>query len=257
MRQLLIDTYAENEKKNSLTQPLEVSEEEGRSVRDMKYGKKFPTPLYQQTWVLAKRAFMQRKGEILSWERIIQIGFISVLSGLLWFRRDTTGAKVPSCCEGVRSLTYASHLLRGEHCCHFRIPLLQLHVLDHAHLVQCALLLYAALTGLSRMPPIPDNRAVPPERAVLNKERATGTYRLSAYFLGKILAETPLELVLPIMFACITYWMVRVRRAPIRLVVRSHSSLPDRSICPPTPGHLYSSSSSCAYSRCWAAASAR
>jgi ABC-type multidrug transport system permease subunit len=43
---------------------------------------------------------------------------------------------------------------------------------------------------------------------VLNKERATGTYRLSAYFMGKTLAETPLELVLPFMFAVITYWMV-------------------------------------------------
>ncbi len=49
---------------------------------------------------------------------------------------------------------------------------------------------------------------VPPERAVLNKERATGTYRLSAYFMGKTIAETPLELVLPFIFAVITYWMV-------------------------------------------------
>jgi ABC-type multidrug transport system permease subunit len=43
---------------------------------------------------------------------------------------------------------------------------------------------------------------------VLNKERATGSYRLSAYFLGKSLAETPLWLVLPILFSCISYWMV-------------------------------------------------
>lgn len=43
---------------------------------------------------------------------------------------------------------------------------------------------------------------------MLTKERATGTYRLSAYFIGKIIAETPLELVLPFIFACISYWMV-------------------------------------------------
>jgi hypothetical protein len=49
---------------------------------------------------------------------------------------------------------------------------------------------------------------VPPERAVLTKERSTGTYRLSAYFVGKVLAETPLELVMPILFSIITYWMV-------------------------------------------------
>jgi ABC-type multidrug transport system permease subunit len=43
---------------------------------------------------------------------------------------------------------------------------------------------------------------------VLTKERSTGTYRLSAYFVGKVLAETPLELVMPILFSVITYWMV-------------------------------------------------
>jgi ABC-type multidrug transport system permease subunit len=44
---------------------------------------------------------------------------------------------------------------------------------------------------------------------VLNKERSTGSYRLSAYFMGKVIAETPLEIILPIAFACITYWMVQ------------------------------------------------
>ena len=43
---------------------------------------------------------------------------------------------------------------------------------------------------------------------MLTKERSTGTYRLSAYFVGKVLAETPLELVMPIVFSVITYWMV-------------------------------------------------
>lgn len=93
VRQLLIDTYAENEKKqhNEDSQPLEINEEEKRSVRDMKKGAKFPTPFYQQTVVLAKRTFTQRRGEILSWDRIFQIAFIAVLAGLLWFRRDTVG----------------------------------------------------------------------------------------------------------------------------------------------------------------------
>jgi hypothetical protein len=44
---------------------------------------------------------------------------------------------------------------------------------------------------------------------VLNKERDTGTYRLSAYYLAKVLAEVPLMLVLPFVYAVITYWMVR------------------------------------------------
>jgi len=44
---------------------------------------------------------------------------------------------------------------------------------------------------------------------VLNKERDTGTYRLSAYYLAKVLAEVPLMMVLPFVYAVITYWMVR------------------------------------------------
>ncbi len=43
---------------------------------------------------------------------------------------------------------------------------------------------------------------------MLNKERSAGTYRLSAYFVGKTLAEAPIELILPFIFGTITYWMV-------------------------------------------------
>jgi hypothetical protein len=104
VRQLLIDTYAENEKKdreeghgghagNNGQQSLETdnSELEKASIKDMKKGKKFPTPFYQQTYVLGKRAFIQRRGDLLGWDRIIQVAIISVLAGLLWIRRDTTG----------------------------------------------------------------------------------------------------------------------------------------------------------------------
>lgn len=43
---------------------------------------------------------------------------------------------------------------------------------------------------------------------MLNKERDTGTYRLSAYYLAKVLVEVPLMLVLPFIYSVITYWMV-------------------------------------------------
>ncbi|UJR27422.1 hypothetical protein I4U23_008712 [Adineta vaga] len=50
----------------------------------------------------------------------------------------------------------------------------------------------------------------PFERAVIDKERASGSFRLSAYFLGKSLAEAPLKLVLPTLFLIIAYWMARI-----------------------------------------------
>ena len=100
VRQLLIDSYAENERKQreeaaGQEPPAEVDELAQASVEDMKHGKKFPTPLYQQTFVLTKRTFIQRRGDLLGWNRIMQIMFISVLAGLLWLRRNTTGTPPP------------------------------------------------------------------------------------------------------------------------------------------------------------------
>ena len=50
----------------------------------------------------------------------------------------------------------------------------------------------------------------PFERAVIDKERASGSFRLSAYFIAKSLAEAPLKLVLPTLFLIIAYWMARI-----------------------------------------------
>jgi ABC-type multidrug transport system permease subunit len=50
----------------------------------------------------------------------------------------------------------------------------------------------------------------PFERSVIEKERASGSFRLSAYFIAKSLAETPLKLVLPTLFLIIAYWMARI-----------------------------------------------
>ena len=50
----------------------------------------------------------------------------------------------------------------------------------------------------------------PFERAVIEKERASGSYRLSSYFVAKSLAEAPLKLVLPTLFLIIAYWMANI-----------------------------------------------
>lgn len=47
----------------------------------------------------------------------------------------------------------------------------------------------------------------PPERKILAKERASGMYRLSAYFMSRIIADLPMELALPTIFLTIAYWM--------------------------------------------------
>ena len=46
-----------------------------------------------------------------------------------------------------------------------------------------------------------------PERAIMLKERAGGSYHLSAYFLSKTLSETPVRLSLPLLYLAICYPM--------------------------------------------------
>ncbi|KAK9066823.1 hypothetical protein SSX86_014146 [Deinandra increscens subsp. villosa] len=49
--------------------------------------------------------------------------------------------------------------------------------------------------------------AFPQDRAVFTKERASGMYSLSSYFMARIVGDAPMELILPTMFLSITYWM--------------------------------------------------
>eukprot|EP00548_Thalassiothrix_antarctica_P007128 CAMPEP_0194151868 /NCGR_PEP_ID=MMETSP0152-20130528/49790_1 /TAXON_ID=1049557 /ORGANISM="Thalassiothrix antarctica, Strain L6-D1" /LENGTH=761 /DNA_ID=CAMNT_0038855963 /DNA_START=149 /DNA_END=2434 /DNA_ORIENTATION=- len=50
----------------------------------------------------------------------------------------------------------------------------------------------------------------PSERAIIFKERASGSYHLSAYFLSKTLSEMPIRLILPSIYWTIAYWMAGI-----------------------------------------------
>ncbi|VVB11354.1 unnamed protein product [Arabis nemorensis] len=47
----------------------------------------------------------------------------------------------------------------------------------------------------------------PQERKMLEKERSSSMYRLSAYFMSRVVGDLPMELILPFLFLAITYWM--------------------------------------------------
>ena len=49
--------------------------------------------------------------------------------------------------------------------------------------------------------------AFPLERAIIFKERNSGSYHLSAYFMAKTTSEAPARLALPAIYMVISYWM--------------------------------------------------
>ncbi|KAH0775394.1 hypothetical protein KY290_012531 [Solanum tuberosum] len=51
----------------------------------------------------------------------------------------------------------------------------------------------------------------PQERMMLEKERSSGMYRLSAYFMAMTVGDLPMELVLPTISTVITYWMAGLK----------------------------------------------
>uniref|UniRef100_A0A7N0RC10 ABC transporter domain-containing protein n=1 Tax=Kalanchoe fedtschenkoi TaxID=63787 RepID=A0A7N0RC10_KALFE len=53
--------------------------------------------------------------------------------------------------------------------------------------------------------------AFPQEQAISVKERASGMYTLSSYFMARMVGDWPMELILPTMFLAVTYWMTGLK----------------------------------------------
>ncbi|KAK7822088.1 abc transporter g family member 9 [Quercus suber] len=58
----------------------------------------------------------------------------------------------------------------------------------------------------------------PQERRMLEKERSSGMYRLSSYFMSTVVADLPMELILPTVFVVITYWMAGLKASFVNFV---------------------------------------
>ncbi|CAL0333765.1 unnamed protein product [Lupinus luteus] len=58
----------------------------------------------------------------------------------------------------------------------------------------------------------------PKEILMLKKERSSGMYRLSSYFFSRMVADLPMELILPITFLFIIYWMAGLKANVVNFI---------------------------------------
>eukprot|EP00871_Galdieria_phlegrea_P002499 jgi/Galph1/324/GphlegSOOS_G5041.1 len=140
---------------------------------------KYPTTFFDQLQVLAWRAYLQKKGRLFEKLTIFQIIFVALIVSFIWFR-------IP------HDINYLEDLMGA---------------LFFAGLFWGFFTIFQALTTL------------PTEKPVLSKERASGSYRLSAYFLGKAAVEVPLDLIYPLLFSVYIYWMLNLNPKASRFIL--------------------------------------
>lgn len=142
---------------------------------DLNYGQDRPLPLRKvvpwtrQFEVLLKRSFMEHTRRRGMWlTQLAQSLVMAVLIGCVFLQIGTTQSST------VR-----------------RQPLLFFCVINQG--------IFGSMVVIN---------SFPSERVLVLRERAAGTYYASAYVLAKMLAETSTQIITPMLFSCIVYWLV-------------------------------------------------
>lgn len=137
---------------------------------------------WEQYSILFRRGIKERRHEYFSWLRITQVLATAVILGLLWWQSES---RTPKGLQDQAGLLFFIAVFWG---------------------------FFPVFTAIFTFPQ---------ERAMLSKERAADMYRLSAYFLARTTSDLPLDLLLPILFLLVVYFMagLRLSAAPFFLTM--------------------------------------
>ncbi|XP_075489931.1 ABC transporter G family member 22-like isoform X2 [Primulina tabacum] len=127
---------------------------------------------YEQYCILFWRGFKERKNDYFSWLRITQVLTTATILGLLWWQ---SGSDNPKELQDQAGLLFFIAVFWG---------------------------FFPVFTAIFTFPQ---------ERAMLSKERAADMYRLSAYFVARTTSDLPLDLLLPVLFLLVVYFMAGLR----------------------------------------------
>lgn len=131
------------------------------------------TSFWTQFTVLMGRTFKQSKPDILSKLSLIQNIMLAVVTALIWFQT----------------------------------PYMEESIADRYAL------LFFTIVYWNFTPMFQSLFSFPNERTVVNKERASGYYRLSAYYLAKVISELPLVIIQPTLYLTIVYWAAGLNKS--------------------------------------------
>ncbi|KAJ4954216.1 hypothetical protein NE237_031048 [Protea cynaroides] len=127
---------------------------------------------WEQYSILFSRGLKERRHEYLSSLRLIQVIAMAIITGLLWWHSDVSS---PKRLQDQAGLLFFVSVFWG---------------------------FFPVFTAIFTFPQ---------ERAMLDKERAVDMYKLSAYFVARSTSDIPLDLILPVLFLVIMYFMVGLR----------------------------------------------
>ncbi|XP_050116843.1 ABC transporter G family member 22 isoform X3 [Malus sylvestris] len=130
------------------------------------------TSWWEQFSILFWRGIKERRHDYFSWLRFTQVLSTAIILGLLWWQSD---ANNPKGREDQAGLLFFISVFWGF------LPV------------------FTAIFTF------------PQERAMLVKERSADMYRLSAYFASRTTSDLPLDLMLPVMFLVVVYFMAGLR----------------------------------------------
>ncbi|CAN4089677.1 unnamed protein product [Withania somnifera] len=126
----------------------------------------------EQYSILFRRGLKERRHDYFSWLRITQVVATAVILGMLWWQ---SGGDSPKQMQEQSGLLFFIAVFWG---------------------------FFPVFTAIFTFPQ---------ERAMLNKERSADMYRLSAYFLARTTSDIPLDLILPVLFILIVYFMAGLK----------------------------------------------
>ncbi|GFU39892.1 ABC transporter G family member 21, partial [Nephila pilipes] len=146
----------------------EVSSSAFSSEMDLNEENKWPTSFRTQLTVLTARNFKEARKRMLSLLNWVQTLALSLITGAVWFQIKRTEENI-------------------------------FNMLGYKFFVITYWMLFSLFGALM---------SFPPEREVVYKERISGAYRLSAYYISKMCGELSLVATLPTVFFAISYPMM-------------------------------------------------